>query len=49
MDAVGRNVYESKGNAEQSFRFGNSFINGIYLIEVRQGDEVKMIKAVKGK
>ena len=49
VDAVGRNVYEAKGNAEESFRFGKSFVNGLYLIEVRQGDEVKMIKAVKGR
>ena len=49
MDAVGKIVYAAKGNAEQPCRFGNSFANGLYMIEVRQGDEVKMIKAVKGR
>ena len=49
VDAVGKMVYEAKGNAEQSFRFGNSFANGLYIVEVRQGDEVRILKAVKGR
>ena len=49
VDAVGRKVYEANGNAEQAFRFGNSFANGLYMIEVRQGDEMKIMKAFKGR
>ena len=49
MDAVGKMIYTAKGNVEQPFRFGESFANGLYIIEVRQGDEVKIVKAVKGK
>ena len=49
IDALGRSVYHAKGNVEQSFRFGNQLSNGLYLVEIRQGDEVKTVKAVKGK
>ena len=49
LDAVGKMVYATTGNAAQPFRFGNSFANGLYMIEVKQGEEVKMIKAVKGR
>ena len=48
-DANGRSVYEVKGMPEQTFRFGDKWPNGLYLIEVRQGDETKKIKGVKGK
>ena len=49
MDAVGKMIYEATSNAEQTFRFGENFANGLYMIEVRQGIEVKMMKAVKGR
>lgn len=49
LNAEGRNVYSAKGVADQSFIFGEKLSNGIYTIEVRQGDEVKIMKAVKGK
>ena len=46
-DVNGRIVYTVKGLAEQAFRFGEPFANGIYMVEVRQGDEVKIVKGVK--
>ncbi len=49
MDAVGRSVYKAKGQVGQSFRFGDQLSNGLYLVEVRQGDEVRTVKAVKGR
>ena len=48
-DAIGKINYENKGLPEQPFRFGEKFANGLYLIEVRQGDKVKTVKAVKGR
>ena len=48
-DAYGRSIYEAKGMPEQSIRFGDKWPNGLYLIEVKQGDETKTVKAVKGK
>ncbi len=47
IDANGRSVYETKGQPEQSFMFGDKLSNGLYMIEVRQGNEVKTIKAMK--
>ena len=45
MDVTGKTWYQTKGQAEQSFRFGASFVPGIYLVEVRQGNEVKTVKS----
>ena len=49
LDASGRSVYQSKGQAGQTFSFGDKFANGLYLVEVKQGDKVQVVKAVKGK
>ena len=49
MDVNGKVVYTAKGLPEQAFRFGESFANGIYMVEIRQGEEVKTVKAVKMK
>ena len=49
MDASGKMVYAAKGNAEQRFRFGEKFSNGLYMIEMRQGDQVKTLNAMKGR
>ena len=49
IDANGKTLYQAKGQPEQSFRFGDKLSNGLYLVEVRQGDEVKTVKAVKGR
>ena len=47
LDINGKTVYESTGNAEQPFRFGENLMTGIYLVEVRQGSDVKILKAMK--
>ena len=49
IDSNGSNVYSTKGLAEQTFSFGDKFANGLYMIEVRQGNEVKTMKAVKSR
>ena len=47
IDIGGKAFFQTKGQTEQPFRFGASFAPGIYLVEVRQGDEVQTVKAVK--
>ncbi len=47
IDVNGRSMFTAKGLPEQAFRFGESFAPGLYMIEVRQGDGVKTVKAVK--
>ncbi len=49
LDVNGKALYETKGQPEQAYRFGSSFSPGTYLVEVRQGDEVKTLKVVKMK
>ena len=49
LDAKGGVVNEFNGQPEQTFKFGEKLMDGIYLVEVRQGENVKTIKAVKGK
>ena len=47
FDTNGKTIYATKGLPEQTYRFGESFAPGVYLVEVRQGDEVKTVKAIK--
>jgi hypothetical protein len=49
MDINGKNIYQTKIKAEQTLRFGSEFAPGIYMVEVRQGNEVKMMKVVKAR
>ncbi len=47
MDVNGRTVHTIKGITEKMYRFGEQFAPGLYMIEVRQGEEAKTLKAVK--
>ncbi len=47
IDINGRPLYINKGLPQQTYRFGESFAPGVYLVEVRQGDEVKTVKVIK--
>ncbi|MBA2499175.1 MAG: T9SS type A sorting domain-containing protein, partial [Chitinophagaceae bacterium] len=47
FDIQGRVVYTTRGSANQSYRFGDKFVAGIYLVEVRQGDKRSVIQIVK--
>ncbi len=47
LDVNGKTAFVSKGTPGQTFSFGEQLISGTYLVEVRQGEEVKTIKAVK--
>ncbi len=45
----GQIIYTIKGAPNQRYHFGEQFKNGIYTIQVIQGSERKIIKAVKDK
>ena len=49
LDANGRIAYKTTGNVEQTYNFGENLANGLYLVEVRQGEKVKTVKAIKEK
>ncbi|MEO6732074.1 MAG: T9SS type A sorting domain-containing protein [Ferruginibacter sp.] len=46
-DIVGRQVFIAKGTASQLYVFGEMFISGTYIVEVRQGNKRSTIKLVK--
>lgn len=47
LDVSGRVGYTANGVAENVFTFGQHFRPGMYLVEVRQGNEVKTVMAIK--
>ncbi len=48
MNMLGVKVYESKGGIDNTYEFGGGFISGVYILQVRQGNEVHTMKLVKG-
>ena len=47
IDVNGKVVYTAKGSQTQTFTFGEALTVGIYMIELRQGNEVKTYKVIK--
>lgn len=47
MDINSKIAYNIKGKPGQTFHFGEKLMTGTYLVEVRQGEEVKTLKAIK--
>jgi len=47
FDVLGRQVYVTKGSANQNYQFGANFVSGAYIVEVRQGEKRSMIKLIK--
>ena len=46
-NANGSLIHQEKGMANRNYTFGNSWISGVYLVQVKQGKEVKTLKLVK--
>lgn len=47
VDMYGKTRYITKGAAGQAYRFGEHFAAGVYIIEIIQGENKKIIKAIK--
>ena len=47
LDINGKNLLTYKGAANQLFKFGDDFSTGIYMVEIKQGDNSKTLKAIK--
>ncbi len=45
---VGVKVYESRGSVNGAFDFGADFKNGMYILQIRQGNTVHTVKLIKG-
>ena len=41
FDMYGRSVYHTTGSANQSYKFGERFTGGVYIVEILQGKVVK--------
>jgi hypothetical protein len=49
MGYDGKQLYQTVGLSNQTYTFGSNFIAGMYIVEVKQGTNVKMFKMIKGK
>ncbi|MDP2068073.1 MAG: Ig-like domain-containing protein, partial [Lutibacter sp.] len=47
FDLLGRQVYTKQGNAQDSYEFGQQFQVGVYLVTVKQGNNVASLKVIK--
>jgi YD repeat-containing protein len=46
-DVYGKQVYVKNGSAKRNYQFGENLVNGVYVVEIRQGNNRKTIKLVK--
>jgi hypothetical protein len=46
-DISGKQLYITSGAANQDYRFGDTFVAGVYIVEVQQGDKRSKIKLIK--
>jgi len=47
FDLLGRQVYSKQGNAQDSYEFGQQFQVGVYLVTVKQGNNITSLKVIK--
>ncbi len=45
---LGVKVYEGRGGIGNAYEFGAGFASGMYILQIRQGNEVHTVKLVKG-
>jgi hypothetical protein len=48
VNMLGVKVYEGRGGVDGQYSFGETFAKGIYILQIRQGNEVHTVKLVKG-
>jgi parallel beta-helix repeat protein len=47
IDAGGRIVFQTTGTTNKTYKFGNGFMSGIYIIKVLQGNNIQTLKVIK--
>jgi hypothetical protein len=45
--AEGKILYQTTGNTNTKYTFGNSFMTGIYIVKVVQGNTIQTLKLLK--
>ena len=48
MDMNGSIVFQTQGTSNKTYKFGNSFMRGVYIIKTIQGNTVQILKVIKG-
>ena len=48
MDMNGSIVFQTQGTSNKTYKFGNSFMRGVYIIKTIQGNAVQILKVIKG-
>ena len=44
----GKILYQTKGNTNTNYSFGNGFLSGLYIVKVIQGNSSQILKVIKG-
>ncbi len=47
FDLLGRQVYSKQGSAQDAYEFGQQFQVGVYLVTVKQGNNIASLKVIK--
>jgi len=47
FDMTGRNIYHTTGDIYKKYTFGATFLPGVYLLKVTQGQNIQTIKLIK--
>ena len=48
VNMLGKEVFETKGITNQTYRFGAQFISGMYIVQVQHNNKVSTYKIIKG-
>src|SRR5687768_3640369 len=48
-DILGRRVYQTGGRTNQTYAFGKDLGRGVYVVQVKQGNDIQTFKLIKGK
>jgi len=46
---LGRKIFQTTGATNRTYVFGSNLRTGIYVVQVKQGNEMQTFKLMKGK
>ena len=48
-DIYGKKIFQTNGSVNETYKFGNNFASGMYIVQVMQGKNIQTLKLIKGK
>ena len=48
-DIYGKKIFQTSGSVNDTYKFGNNFASGMYIVQVVQGKSIQILKLIKGK